>query len=64
MQNRPSHGGTSEYRGVHWDKRIQRWRAAVKINGRRIRIGRFTCEEDAAEAARAARLRLMPYAVD
>ena len=55
---------TSRYRGVHFDRATGRWRAEVRTGGRRFRIGRFDSEAEAAEAARAVRLRVMPYAVD
>lgn len=42
--------GKSKYRGVTWDKDNSRWRAAVFKNGRRIHIGRFDTEEEAARA--------------
>lgn len=55
---------TSRFRGVHFDRQTGRWRAEVRTAGRRFRIGRFDSEAEAAEAARAVRLRVMPYAVD
>ena len=65
QQNTTSAKGTSsQYRGVHWNKRRQKWRAALTTNGRYMHLGSFTSELQAAEAVKAARLRLMPYAVD
>jgi hypothetical protein len=57
-------GSSSQYRGVCWDKRRGTWTARIDIGGTRRFLGRFTTEHDAGEAARAARLELMPYAVD
>lgn len=65
QQNRPgSPLSTSEYRGVHWDKTARKWKASVRTNGRLISLGRFHDEREAANAARAARARLLPYATD
>jgi hypothetical protein len=65
MQNRSSYrGSTSQYRGVYWDSRKQRWRAQIVVNGKRMKLGSFTDEQEASEVAKAARLRLMPFAVD
>lgn len=40
----------SKYRGVEWDKQIHRWRARITIRGKKISLGSFTVEEDAARA--------------
>lgn len=65
MQNRGSHkGSTSLHRGVYWHSAKQRWMATVQVNGKRTDLGRFKTEEAAAEAARSARARLMPFSVD
>lgn len=64
-QNTPGiRTATSQYRGVSWDKRLKRWAANVKANGVKHALGFFTDELEAAEAARAGRARLLPYAVD
>ena len=42
--------GTSRYRGVHWRKDTQRWVAGQKVNYRRVTIGCFDTEEEAAAA--------------
>ena len=39
--------GTSKYTGVHFDKRVQKWRTDIKINGKRITIGYYKNEFDA-----------------
>ncbi len=54
MANQESRGGSSQYKGVTWDKARQKWRAQIRINGKSICIGRFAVEEDAAEAYNAA----------
>ena len=65
MQNRPSHhGGSSKYRGVHWDASAQRWRTMVKINGKRYFRRVFRDEDEAGAAVKAWRLAHMPFAVD
>jgi hypothetical protein len=63
-QNQPSHGRTSRYRGVYWDRRRGRWYASAKLNGRSYFLGRFRDEADAAKAARSFRSAHMPYATD
>jgi len=40
----------SKYKGPAWDKRYRKWEVRISVNGRRIYIGRF---EDQIEAARA-----------
>ncbi len=65
QQNIRSHvDATSSHRGVSWDRRRATWVAAVKANGKNLHLGQFDTEEEAAEVARAARARLLPYAVD
>lgn len=56
--------GSSPYRGVTWDKARGKWLAAVTVDGRRHYLGRFTNEDEAAEAARKARATLMPFATE
>ena len=41
---------SSKYKGVTWDKESSKWRARSILNGKRISIGRFTNELDAAIA--------------
>jgi len=50
--------GSSQYRGVFWVKDKRRWRARVKLNGKRYDAGYFDNEQEAAEAARLLRERL------
>lgn len=51
-------GGTSAYRGVHFDSRTRDWHASVGHAGRKYFAGAFSSEAEAAEAARLLRLRL------
>lgn len=64
-QNRPAqHNAKSPYRGVWWASDKGKWRASVKLDGRRYYGGYFTDEAQAAEAARQLRLHLLPYTVE
>lgn len=64
QQNLRAVGRTSKYRGVHWYTAKRKWRASIVVSGKHRHLGYFDSEEEAAEAARSARARLMPYAVD
>lgn len=65
QQNIRSHqGSTSQYRGVWWDKRCQRWRARVHHSGRNYWLGYFASELEAAQVALAKRLELFPFAIE
>lgn len=64
-QNVPSNrDSTSIYRGVSWSKAVSKWQANVQSNGKIYYLGVFSDEMEAAEVARAARARLLPYATD
>lgn len=41
---------TSRYKGVMWDKREGRWRAAITVQGRRVHLGYHASELSAARA--------------
>ena len=43
-------GSSSEYKGVSWHKRTQKWQARIKINGKQQYLGIFSDEETAARA--------------
>ena len=45
----PRPNGTSKYKGVHWCKTNKKWRAGIWL-GKRINLGRFDIEIDAAKA--------------
>lgn len=40
----------SGYNGVFWDKKNERWETRIRVDGRRIHLGRFESLEDAAKA--------------
>lgn len=64
-QNVPSRrGAASEYRGVYWDARRSVWYAQVGSGGHAHSLGDFASEFEAAEAARVARQRILPFTVD
>ncbi len=41
---------TSQYKGVHWNKKSQKWQAVIHKNNKQINLGRFTDEINAAKA--------------
>ncbi len=43
-------GHTSKWKGVSWHTRKNNWKAQIQINGRRVYLGSFLSEMDAAEA--------------
>lgn len=55
--NRDSRG-TSRFTGVYFDKRIGKWRAAVRANGKRHHLGCFCSEVEAVKVRDAAARRL------
>lgn len=67
-ENRAGGYGSSRYRGVSWDTAREKWTATAcrRIDGRlkSIHIGRFSSEEEAADAAAAWRREHMPYATN
>lgn len=42
--------GTSKYMGVYWNKRDSKWRAAITVNYKKIVLGSYNSEHDAALA--------------
>lgn len=54
----------SQYRGVSWRDDTQKWTARCQVDGQMHRFGCFDSEEDAAQAAREGRRRLLSGAVD
>ena len=50
--------GSSCYKGVHWDKSRNRWIAQIKDGSRRVRLGQFSDEIEAAFAYDQAALRI------
>ena len=49
-QQRVRAGGHSQYKGVTWDSSNQRWRAVIQVQGKRLYLGYFDVEEEAARA--------------
>lgn len=41
---------SSKYKGVYWENERQKWRAYIYKNNKRINIGRFLTEQEAANA--------------
>ncbi len=62
-QNMPSRG-RSRYRGVSFDTQHGLWRAQGQVAGRRVRLGRFATELEAARVAQEWRRANMPFAVE
>ena len=52
QQNRQkqAYSCTSAYKGVTWSKSDKRWRVEIRLYGKRINIGSFTSEVEAAQA--------------
>ena len=61
LENRAYPNGRIGVRGVTWESRGGKWRAQIQHNGKMISLGRFDNLDDAAEAARAARIRLFTH---
>lgn len=63
QQNRARNqrNNTSGARGVSWDKRSQKWVAAVVLQGKTKYIGRYGTVEEADQAVKKARAKIMPY---
>ena len=40
----------SKYRGVSWDKSLNKWRVRIMVNGKRISLGVYDDEKEAAKA--------------
>lgn len=49
-RNRASSTGLSKYKGVTFDKRRKKWYAQTKLSGKRVHLGTFENERDAAIA--------------
>lgn len=52
---------SSQHRGVCWAKTTQKWQAQVRVGGKRIYLGQFATEDEAAEAALAGRQKHLPH---
>ena len=53
-QNRKNQIKTSQYPGVHWAKKSNKWRAMIRINGAKKHLGCFILEATAFDAYRKA----------
>lgn len=47
--NSPSRGGTSQFKGVHWDKKTERWISGIKLKYKKFILGSFESEIEAAK---------------
>jgi len=43
-------GASSQYKGVSWSKQSQKWHAQIRVGDKRIHIGLYDNEEEAASA--------------
>lgn len=57
-------GQYAGYRGVAFNKRLNKWQAYVTSNGKRVHLGLFPTPEDADRAVREARGELLPYSYE
>lgn len=65
LQNVPGKDGvTSQHRGVSFAASKKKWRAQVVVSGVRVFDAYFDTEESAADAAREARRKYVPYATN
>lgn len=58
MNSRKRIGGSSRFKGVHFESQTRKWRAEVTVNYKTIKLGRFSSEEEAAIAYNSAALDL------
>ena len=48
--NRKKQVGSSKHKGVYWNKKNQRWHVQLQMNGKKIWLGYYATEEEAAAA--------------
>lgn len=53
--------GTSDFRGVMFHKRIGKWQASIQYNKKRLHLGYFDCEREAALAYNKKASKLLGY---
>lgn len=64
MHTRKRSGTSSRYKGVSWEAKRGMWRVHIHLNNKRVQVGRFLSEEDAAAAYdKAATLHFGEYAL-
>lgn len=42
--------GSSKFKGIHWNKKLKKWRATIRVNGEQFSLGCYAQEIDAALA--------------
>lgn len=47
-RNKRKGKGTSKYKGVYWNKKVRKWHTQIVVNHRRIYLGLFEDEREAA----------------
>ena len=50
MNSNSRKGSTSKFKGVHWDKNSEKWRARIQYNGENKHLGYFPSETEASLA--------------
>jgi hypothetical protein len=58
MNRQKKQGTSSIYKGVSWDKEARKWCAGIMVEKKRIHLGYFKNEQDAAKAYDAAAKRI------
>lgn len=48
--NRQKQAGSSKHKGVYWNKKNERWHVQLQMNGKKIWLGYYATEEEAAQA--------------
>ncbi len=57
LRNKAKTKGTSKYKGVHWHKADNKWRAQIGVDWGKLHLGNFHTEEEAALAYNEAALK-------
>jgi hypothetical protein len=58
------HNNSSGIRGVTWSKKLNKWVARFRVNGKTYHIGVFVDLAEAERAITAARAKYLPYSID
>lgn len=48
--NRKKQAGSSKYKGVYWNKNTKRWHVQLQMNGKKVWLGYYPTEHEAAAA--------------